>query len=307
MEKTLSLLVMDDKVARLDTFISEKARLSRTHVQKLISGGMVTLNGSADPRPGSRLKQGDTLHIRIPMEKEATSMEKQDIPISILYEDSHIIVVNKERGMVVHPAPGHHDGTLVNALLYHADEMESVGDDDRPGVVHRLDKNTSGVLIAAKTAEAHQKLVNMFSLRKIKKEYLAVVHGRMKGREGVINLPLGRDPKDRKNMAVVAGGKPSVTRWKLKKAFKSWAFLSVSPETGRTHQIRVHLKYVGNPVVGDPEYAPGMESPSPIEGQALHAWRLSFPHPITGQQMELEAPLPADMEMLLQEMEALSA
>ncbi len=306
MEKTLSLYVLGDKPGRLDSYISEKAHISRTQVQKLIDEGLVTLNDTPGPKPGARLKEGDLVFLRIPVEKTGESPRGQDIPIDIVYEDEHIIVVNKERGMVVHPAVGHHDGTLVNALLYHTQEMETIGDEGRPGIVHRLDKNTSGLLIAAKTDSAHQKLTSMFSQRKIKKEYLAVLQGRIKGREGVINLPIGRDPGDRKKMAVVSGGRSSVTRWKLKKHYKEWTLVSAYPETGRTHQLRVHFTYLGHPLVGDPEYGPGAEPPSPMTGQALHSYRLSFHHPITGEPMNLEAPIPDDMEMLIDRIDSLS-
>ena len=306
MEKTLSLYVLGEKPGRLDTYISEKARISRTQVQKLIDESLVTLNDAQDPKPGARLKEGDLIFVRIPVEKAESNVEKQEIPIDIIFEDEHILVVNKERGMVVHPAAGHHNGTLVNALLYHADEMENVGEEGRPGIVHRLDKNTSGLLIVAKTDKAHQKLTTMFATRKIKKEYLAVLNGRIKGREGVINLPIGRDPKDRKKMAVVSGGKNGVTRWKLKKHYKEWTVVSAFPETGRTHQVRVHFAYLGHPLVGDPEYGPDKEPPSPIDGQALHSYRLRFEHPITGKQMELEAPIPEDMEKIIDMIEVLS-
>lgn len=302
MEKTLSLYIMDDTIGRLDTYIAEKAHISRTQVQKLILEGMVTHNYNQNPKPGVKLKKGDLIFVRIPIPK-ITNLKKENIPIDIIYEDEHIVVVNKERGMVVHPAAGHQDGTLINALLFHVEEMEEIGDEQRPGIVHRLDKNTSGLLIAAKTAVAHQKLVEMFHLHKIMKEYVAVVHGRMKGREGIVNLPVGRDPKDRKKFAVVAGGKKSITRWKVKKAYKNFSLISVFPETGRTHQIRVHLKYLGNPVVGDPEYAENLRPPTDIRGQALHCLQLQLDHPVTGEKLSFIAPLPLDMEILIEEIE----
>lgn len=306
MEKTLSLYIMEDKPGRLDTYVSDAGKISRTQAQKLIKDGMVSLNEETHTKTGTRLNKGDIIFVRIPVEKKEPDLPAQDIPMDVVYEDEHIIAVNKVRGMVVHPAAGHHDGTLVNALLYHAEQIENVGQEGRPGVVHRLDKNTSGLIIAAKTNKAHLELSNMFAARKIKKEYIAIVHGKVKGREGKINLPIGRDPNDRKKMAVTPGGKSSVTRWKCKKIFKDWTMLSVFPETGRTHQIRVHFKYMGNPLISDPEYAVGYENPTDMEGQALHCHRLEFKHPITKDPMSLEAPLPEDMERLIEELEALS-
>jgi 23S rRNA pseudouridine1911/1915/1917 synthase len=304
MEKTLSLYVMGDKPSRLDTYIANKAHLSRTQVQKLIEDGCVILNNNEKPKTGARLKEGDIVRVRIPIVKES-SLEKQDLPIEVLYEDDHVVVVNKERGMVVHPAAGTPDGTLVNALLHHVDDLEGIGDEKRPGIVHRLDKNTSGVMIVAKTQEAHQRMVDMFQNRKIQKEYIAVVTGKMKGREGVINLPIGRDPKDRKKMAVVPDGKKALTRWKQKKAFKNYTVVSAFPETGRTHQIRVHFKYLNHPVLGDPEYAPDIKPPADIKGQALHAYKLQLEHPITGETLVFTAPIPQDMEDLINEIETL--
>jgi len=305
MEKTLSLYVMGEKPGRLDTYITEKARISRTLAQKLIEEGFVTYNNNIAPKSGTRLKEGDLIFVRIPVERrKETRVKKEDIPIDVIYEDDNIIVVNKARGMVVHPAAGHQDGTLVNALLYYSEEIEQAPETaDRPGIVHRLDKGTSGIIIAAKDYKTHQKLVEMFRLRQVKKEYIAVVYGRLKNREGIINLPIGRHPKDRKKMAVVAGGKSAVTKWKIKKAYKDYTVLLVYPETGRTHQIRVHLQYIGHPVVGDPDYAVGKTPPYPISGQALHSARLTLQHPVTGEMLDLTAPLPQDMEDLIREIE----
>lgn len=296
MEKDLSLYVAEDKPGRLDTYVAKKAKISRALTQKLISDGMVILNDTTTRR-SSVLKEGDIIHLRIPMPKE-TKVEKQDIPLNIVYEDDDILVVNKDRGMVVHPAVGHWDGTLVNALLYHSDGLSSVGGEERPGVVHRLDKDTSGLLVVAKNDKAHQKLTQMFQTRKISKEYLALVQGKMRGHQGVINLPIGRHPSERTLMAVVPGGKTSVTKWKVRKAYGPYSLVSLFPETGRTHQIRVHLSHVGAPVVGDPEYNKN-ECPFGIKGQALHARRLTFEHPITGEKMEFEVPPPDDMQEII--------
>ncbi|MFP4498334.1 MAG: RluA family pseudouridine synthase [Vulcanimicrobiota bacterium] len=298
MEKKLSLYVFGDDSGRLDSFVAEKAHISRSFAQKLIEEGHITYNNEENPKASQQVKDGDLIFVTIPEAREPEILE-QDIPIDIVYEDEDIIVVNKVRGMVVHPAPGHDDSTLVNALLYHADEIKGVGNEIRPGIVHRLDKDTSGLIVAAKTYPAHQRMVELFKLRKVKKEYLALVHGKPRGREGVINLPVSRDPNDRKKIAVVAGGKPAVTRWKLIKSFKEHALVAAFPETGRTHQIRVHLSYMGCPVVGDPEYAGKKKPPLEIEGQALHSRKIQFQHPITNRPMEFEAPVPNDMQEII--------
>lgn len=300
MEKTLSLYVIGKDSKRLDIYISESGHISRTYAQKLIKDGKVIYNDDKNPKPGTRLKEGDIIYVRIPSQQVQTGVKKQEIPLDVIYEDEHVIAINKERGMVVHPAAGHEDGTLVNALVYHVEEMEDVGEDEqRPGIVHRLDKNTSGVLIAAKTQKAHSRLVEMFNLGKVEKEYIAVVHGRPGGREGIINLPIGRDPKDRKKMAVVPGGKKAITRWKLQRSHGDYSIVKVFPSTGRTHQIRVHFSYINNPLVGDPEYASSYDPPTDIRGQALHASRLCLDHPVTGKRLELTAPIPEDMQQLI--------
>ena len=301
MEKDLRLYVTDEKSRRIDIYVSEKAKISRSLSQKLIDDGMVTLNKEIS-KQSAIIKEGDIIHVRIPMPKES-DIVSENIPLDVVYEDEHIAVINKPRGLVVHPAPGHESGTLVNALMYHIDDLAGVGGEERPGIVHRLDKNTSGLMVIAKSDAAHQKLSYMFQFRKIQKEYLAIVFGKMRGHEGIINLPVGRDPNDRKKMCVIASGKNAVTHWKVRKLFSEFSLVSLFLETGRTHQIRVHLKQVGNPVVCDPEYSGGRVFPFPMEGQALHSYRLSFDHPITGQHLEFEAPVPEDMQKILNELE----
>ena len=301
MEKDLRLFVTDEKSRRIDTYVSEKAKISRTLSQKLIDDGMVTVNDEI-PKQSSKVNEGDIVHVRIPMPKDS-DIKEEEIPLDILFEDEHIVVINKKRGMVVHPAPGHQEGTLVNALMYHIDDLSGVGGVERPGIVHRLDKNTSGVMVIAKSDKAHQRLTSMFQLRNIEKEYLAIVFGKMRGHEGIINLPIGRDPNDRKKMAVVTSGKNAVTRWKVRKSYGDFSLVSMFLETGRTHQIRVHLKQVGNPVVCDPEYSSGRVCPFAIDGQALHSHRLAFEHPITGEKLSFEVPLPDDMKRIIQELE----
>ncbi len=301
MEKDLRLYVTDEKPRRIDIYVSEKAKISRSLSQKLIDDGMVTLNKEIS-KQSAIIKEGDIIHVRIPMPKES-DIVSENIPLNMVYEDEHIAVINKPRGLVVHPAPGHESGTLVNALMYHIDDLAGIGGEERPGIVHRLDKNTSGLMVIAKSDAAHQKLSSMFQFRKIHKEYLAIVFGKMRGHEGIINLPVGRDPNDRKKMCVIASGKNAVTHWKVRKLFDEFSLVSLFLETGRTHQIRVHLKQVGNPVVCDPEYGGGRVFPFPMEGQALHSYKLSFDHPITGEHLEFEAPLPEDMQKILEELE----
>jgi len=302
MEKKLSLYVThNDKKRRIDTFISEKAKISRSLTQKLIEQGLITLNNE-NPKHGCRIKEGDIIHVRVPYKKDV-GLEKQDIPLDIVYEDQDILVINKQRGMVVHPSAGHEDGTVVNALMYQVDDLSGIGGEDRPGIVHRLDKNTSGLLIIAKNDQAHQKLTQMFKSKSISKEYIAIVHGKLRGHEGVINLPIGRNPRDRKLMAVVTGGKNAITKWKVRKVYEDYSIVSLFPETGRTHQLRVHLKHIGSPVVGDPEYGKPKSNDFEIEGQALHAGRILFNHPSTGKKMEFEVPIPRDMQEIIDKLE----
>lgn len=303
MEKELGLYVTHtDNKRRIDTFASEKAKISRNLTQKLIEEGLITLN-EASVKYGYRIKEGDIIHIRVPYKRDV-GIEKQDIPLDIVYEDKDILVINKQRGMVVHPSAGHKDGTVVNALMYQVDDLSGIGGEDRPGIVHRLDKNTSGLLIIAKNDKAHRKLSDMFKTKTISKEYIAIIHGKVRGHEGMINLPIGRNPKDRKLMAVVSGGKNAITKWKVRKVFPDYSLVSLFPETGRTHQLRVHLKHIGNPVVGDPEYGRTNSDLFDIEGQALHAIRIAFNHPSAGEKMEFETPIPDDIQEIINKLES---
>lgn len=282
---------------RLDLFLSEAGIWpSRSLVQKIIADGGVRLNEKRI-KASYRLALGD--HIEVNW-REAQPMVAvaEAIPLDVLYEDSDLIVVNKPRGMVVHPAAGNFRGTLVNALLHHCRDLSGIGGVIRPGIVHRLDKDTSGVLVAAKNDQAHLALASQLKLRRMKRVYLALVHGNPPV-SGRIDAPIARHPRERKKMAVVAGGKPAITHFQVLTAYRGFAFLKVVLETGRTHQIRVHLSRQGYPLLGDTLYG-WKKDPAPIEGQALHAAVLGFTHPKRDQYLEFETPLPPEMERLMQ-------
>ncbi len=269
---------------RLDSLLSKRYNLSRTSCQKLIEKGLVLVSGEL-PKKRDKLKEGDEVEIKFPL-PEFPDLTPEAIPLSILFEDPHLIVINKPAGLVVHPGAGNWRGTLVNALLYHCLTLPK--DNLRPGIVHRLDKDTSGVMVAAKTEQAHIKLVESFAKREVQKEYLAIVKGNPGSRQ--INAPIARDPRHRQRMAIVEEGKEAETRIETLQTEKGYSLVRAHPRTGRTHQIRVHLKHVGTPIVGDAIY--GKE---PAPRQLLHAHRLSFPHPITRLQITFEAPLPEDL------------
>ncbi len=258
-------------------------------MQRLIEKGYVLVN-SRRMRSSYRVRPGDQIEMNVPPPKEIT-LCPEPIPLDIVYEDEDLLVVNKPPGLVVHPAPGHQGGTLVNALLNHCPNLPGIGGYLRPGIVHRLDKDTSGLLLVSKTDLAHQRLAAQLKARKIKRKYLALVHGEAKEEEGLIDAPLGRDPKNRKKIAVVPHGKEARTFYRVKKRFPGYTLLEVELETGRTHQIRVHLAYAGYPVAGDPVYG-FRRNLLNLPGQALHAYRLSFTHPRTGEFLSFEAPLP---------------
>lgn len=288
----------EDAGARLDKYLADEIpEYSRTFFQKLIKDENVLLNGRA-PRPKDMVNAGDTIELEIP-EAVEPEIVPQDIPLDILYEDSDIIVVNKPKNMVVHPAPGHPDGTLVNALLYHCrGNLSGINGVARPGIVHRIDKDTTGVLVAAKTDEAHRFLAEQLAVHSITRVYEAIVYNSFSSDSGTVDRPLGRDPKDRKKFAVVAGGRRAVTHYQVIHNLGNYAHIACRLETGRTHQIRVHMAYIGHPLLGDPLYGPS-KCPFDLEGQCLHARTLGFIHPRTKQYMEFEAPLPAYFQKLL--------
>lgn len=286
---------------RLDVFLARMDEtLSRSRVQRLIADGHVTVNGKT-PKASQRLSEGATVAVEMP-EPEATDILPEQIPLDILYEDEDVIVVNKARGMVVHPAAGVSRGTLVNALLAHCKDLSGINGALRPGIVHRLDKDTSGVMIAAKNDAAHRSLAEQIQQKTAKRVYWAILTGNIAEEEGVIHGAIGRNPKDRQKMAVVReNGKDATTKFRVLERFGTYTLVECRLMTGRTHQIRVHMAYIGHPVVGDPKYG-AKKCPFSIEGQALHSKTLMFTHPRTGERMEFEAPLPEDMQMILDDL-----
>ena len=283
---------------RLDVFLAGRLQeLSRSHIQKLAGEGEIQVNGEAR-KANCRLKAGDVVDIHIP-QAAPVSIEPENLPLDILYEDSDIIVINKARGMVVHPAAGVFQGTLVNALLYHCRDLSGINGEIRPGIVHRLDKDTSGVMVAAKNDKAHVDLAEQIRTKAAHRVYWAIVLGNIKEEAGVIHGAIGRHPVDRKRMAVVTeNGKDATTEFKVLERFGQYTLVECRLRTGRTHQIRVHMTHIGHPVVGDPKYGRG-KCPFAIQGQALHSISLELTHPVTRQAMRFEAPLPEDMKKIL--------
>jgi len=272
---------------------------SRAFVQRLIDAGLVTVDG----RPASasqRVRPGQRVVVDIPP-PEPLEAQPEAIPLDVVYEDDDIIVVNKPQGMVVHPAAGNRAGTLVNALLAHSQGLSGIGGKERPGIVHRLDKDTSGLLVVAKNDHAHISLARQIQAREVLREYVAVVHGRVRDDRGRVDAPIGRHPVHRQRMAVVPGGRPAVTDYEVLERFPDYTYLRLKLQTGRTHQIRVHMVHLGHPVVGDPVYGP-RRCPWQLAGQCLHARRLGFRHPRTGEWLTFEAPLPAAMEKVLRDL-----
>ena len=288
---------------RLDRLLAEHIPdLSRTRIQDCIRTGLVKVNGRPVTRPGLRLAGGERLVIDIPDVRPA-SLEPEPIPLDVVFENSDVLIVNKAAGMVVHPAAGHVTGTLVQAALAHAPDIRGVGGEARPGVVHRLDKDTSGLILLAKHDRAHQHLQRLFKERQIEKTYLALVDGRPPTPSGRVEAPIGRDPRQRKRMAVVAAGKgrEAGTQFRTLEAYADHALLDVRPETGRTHQIRVHLAFIGCPVVGDRVY--GRRKPSlAVSRQMLHAWKARLILPGEDEAREFEAPIPEDFALALEQL-----
>jgi len=285
--------------SRLDMLVAEGCTVTRSQAAKWISAGACNVNGKMLTKAGEAIRAGTVIHVDIPEIVEA-KVEKQDIPISILYQDEDLAVVDKPYGMVVHPANGNESGTLVNALLFAISDLSGVGGVKRPGIVHRLDKDTSGVMLVAKNDIAHLRLSEQLKNREMEKHYLAVVEGTMKELSGIIEKPIGRSEHDRKKMAVVSDGRPSRSDWTLLESLRGAALLDVHILTGRTHQIRVHMQSIGHPVAGDPIY--GLKHGVNVPRLMLHAHTLSFTHPRTGERMQFEAPLPPEYLNALQKL-----
>ena len=295
----MSDYVITDQTGRIDKVLTIlEPEITRSQLKNLINDGHVTVNGQA-VKPKYKVQAGDKISLVKP-EPQSLELTPENIPLDIVYEDDDVIVVNKPQGMVVHPAPGHPDHTLVNALLYHS-PLSTINGTFRPGIVHRIDKDTSGLLMVAKNDLAHQSLAEQLRNKTNKREYLALVYGQIKEDEGTIDAPLGRNPQDRKKQAVVKGGRHAVTHFKVIKRYDNFTLVKCILETGRTHQIRVHMKYIGHPLVGDPLYGPRKVIGK--NGQFLHAALLGFKHPRTGKEMVFEAPLPENFQKMLDKLD----
>lgn len=287
----------EDTGTRADVFLAAKLGVSRSNMQKLLEDGRVK-RGEKIIKANYKVRAGEMFVVDIP-EPEPIEAVPENIPLDIIYEDNDVAVLNKARGMVVHPAPGNYTGTLVNALLYHCSNLSGINSAIRPGIVHRLDKDTSGIMIVAKNDAAHISLSQQIQSKTAVRTYLAVVRGNIKTDSGTIETQIARDKTDRKKMAVVKeGGRDAITDYEVLERFGKYTLVRCKLRTGRTHQIRVHMEYLGYPLVGDPKYSP-MKTPFGIKGQALHSHTLEFTHPRTGERMKFEAPLPEDMHKII--------
>lgn len=284
---------------RIDKAVSSiQNEWSRTQISNWITEGIVKVNGEA-VKAKYKVKAGDVVEIIVP-EAEPLDVIAENLDLEIVYEDADVLVVNKPKGMVVHPAPGHLTGTLVNGLMYHCTDLSGINGIMRPGIVHRIDKDTSGLLMVAKNDKAHESLVEQLVNKTVTRKYTALVHGHIAHDKGTIDAPIGRDQKDRQKQSVVDKGKHAVTHFQVIERFGDYTLVECRLETGRTHQIRVHMQYIGFPLVGDPKYGP--RKTMDFGGQVLHAGVLGFTHPTTGEYMEFEAPLPVDYVQLLDEL-----
>lgn len=308
----------EDNGVRMDAVLSRllSEEVSRSFLQKLIENGAVSVNGLVETSKKLSLKTGDQICVNLP-EPEQLNVEPEDLPLSVVYEDDDVLVVDKPKGMVVHPAPGNLRGTLVNAVLFHCDTLSSINGVIRPGIVHRIDKDTSGLLMIAKNDMAHRSLAGQLEVHSITRAYEAVVWNNLKEEEGTVDAPIGRDPKNRLRMAVVStGGRRAVTHYRILERFGSFTRLEARLETGRTHQIRVHMAYLKHPLLGDPLYGPrsgngprslpsglppgAVKALSGVNSQMLHAKTLGFLHPATGEYMEFHSPLPQEFQIVLE-------
>ena len=295
-------LEVNEVTDRLDRYLASHLQdLSRSRIQQLISQNCVKVNGQVCTSKKIMVETGDRLCIEIPP-AEPLEIGATEIPLDILYEDDCLIIINKPAGLVVHPAPGHSDDTLVNALLAHCENLSGIGGVQRPGIVHRLDKDTSGAIVVAKTDHAHQHLQGQIQAKTARRDYLGIIYGVPKTESGTIDAPIARHPHDRKKMAIVPvekGGRLAVTHWQIKERLGNYTLIHFQLETGRTHQIRLHSAYIGHPIVGDPVYSSGRSLGVNLPGQALHAWSLTLEHPETGETIQAIAPLPDYFHKLL--------
>ncbi|MGG1326136.1 RluA family pseudouridine synthase [Bacillus tropicus] len=294
MSKVVQVIVAEEqKNERIDKFVAGiNNEWSRTQVQQWIKDDVVTVNGKA-VKGNYKVKENDEITVTIP-EPEELDIQPEDMNLEIYYEDADVLVVNKPRGMVVHPAPGHTSGTLVNGLMHHCTDLSGINGVMRPGIVHRIDKDTSGLLMVAKNDMAHESLVNQLVAKTVTRRYKAIVHGVIPHDKGTIDAPIARDKKERQSMTVDENGKHAVTHFQVLERFKDFTLVECRLETGRTHQIRVHMKYIGYPLAGDPKYGP--KKTLDMNGQALHAGILGFDHPRTGEYIQFEAPIPEVFE-----------
>ncbi|OAG28631.1 RluA family pseudouridine synthase [Thermodesulfatator autotrophicus] len=294
----------DDEGKRLDSFLAEKIpEITRSQAKKLIESRHVKVNENIVEKPKYKIKADEKIEVIVPAPKPLEIKPEKEVPFEILYEDKHLAVINKPPGVVVHPGAGHYEGTLVHGLLARLKDLSGIGGELRPGIVHRLDKDTSGLLVVAKDDPTHQALTQMFKDRQVKKVYLALVHGVPRLAAGKIEKPIGRHPVNRQKMSVHAkSGREAITFYRIREKFSKAALLEVEPKTGRTHQIRVHLAFIGYPIVGDELYGGARPHGPKARRQMLHAFRLEFKHPVTGEDLAFEAPLPEDFEELLNEL-----
>lgn len=292
------LIIAEEQAGqRADVGLALLLDITRSNMQRLLEDGRA-VKGAKVLKANYKLKAGDEIVVTLP-EPQPLDAQPENIPLDIIYEDEDVIVVNKARGMVVHPAAGNYSGTLVNALLYHCKNLSGINGVIRPGIVHRLDKDTSGIMICAKNDEAHLSLSQQIQAKTARRTYLAVVRGNIKTDSGTIETQIARDKVDRKKMAVVKeNGREAITDYEVVERFGKYTLVRCKLRTGRTHQIRVHMEYLGYPLVGDPKYSP-MKTPFAIKGQALHSQTLEFTHPRTGERMRFEAPLPEDMQKII--------
>jgi 23S rRNA pseudouridine1911/1915/1917 synthase len=296
-------LQVEETSDRIDRYLSQElADLSRSRIQQLIEQGVVQVNGKVCTSKKTTVQSGDRISLVIP-DAKPLDLQPEAIPLDVLYEDDSLIIINKPAGLVVHPAAGHESGTLVNALLAHCQNLAGIGGVQRPGIVHRLDKDTTGAIAIAKTDFAHQHLQAQLKAKTARRQYLGLVYGSPSVQSGTIDQPIGRHLVDRKKMAVVPvekGGRPAVTHWQVQERLGNYTLMHFQLETGRTHQIRVHSAYLGHPIVGDPVYSSGHSLGVNLPGQALHAWRLTLQHPVSEEWIEVTAPVPKTFTTLLE-------